>query len=453
MKPKTKLEKRCVALKERLQDLTIREFEWARHAFGQTAYYHARKGAIKGTFRCTECGHEWIANGAEEVVCPNCGCTLKVEACKKRKFHKDGYFLIIDEIEEFMVSRFFWFCHYCNVEGKVFAQVFEVSQIWTDNKGGEVVIAKNKHSFCYYSKQIFALETPMSVKRFGGHGYYYTFDIRDLAYSHHLVRKMPKHLSYIDWNDSKFDKYDVLYIMQNVSLHPMVETLLKTTNVELAYQMIRRGCFKPNSKDVYANAARLALKVKYDMKGKETDWIDYIAQLVKLGMDWHNPAIVCPSDLNKAHAECSRKIAKIEYEKKRKEALERNKKMNVLYEKERSPFFCFMIQNEDIIIKVLRNVEDFFVEGSEMKHCVYSNSYYDVKSNPYTLILSARQGESWENPKQYLETIEINLKNFQIIQSRGHCNRPSPKHEQIVGLLEKNMPRLKTIAKKMKATA
>ena len=66
-----------------------------------------------------------------------------------------------------------------------------------------------------------------------------------------------------------------------------------------------------------------------------------------------------------------------------------------------------------------------------MKHCVFSNGYYKRKD---CLILSARDNEG-----KQLETIELNLKTFDIVQSRAVCNGMSEHHDRIIQLVKKNI--------------
>lgn len=74
-----------------------------------------------------------------------------------------------------------------------------------------------------------------------------------------------------------------------------------------------------------------------------------------------------------------------------------------------------------------------------MHHCVFVNNYY-AKAD--SLILTARDAEG-----KRLETIEIDLKDFRIVQSRGVCNRNSPKHDEIVKLMTDHMGEVRRLAK------
>ena len=77
-------------------------------------------------------------------------------------------------------------------------------------------------------------------------------------------------------------------------------------------------------------------------------------------------------------------------------------------------------------------------EGETMYHCVFANKYYKKEK---LLILTAKN-----NKGERLETIEVDLEKFSIIQSRGKFNNSTPYHDKIVSLVNKNMRKIKKIA-------
>lgn len=60
---------------------------------------------------------------------------------------------------------------------------------------------------------------------------------------------------------------------------------------------------------------------------------------------------------------------------------------------------------------------------------------------PNSLILSAKD----KNGKR-IETIEIDLKTFKVVQSRGVCNKNTDKHDEIVKLVRDNINLIKQAA-------
>jgi hypothetical protein len=55
-----------------------------------------------------------------------------------------------------------------------------------------------------------------------------------------------------------------------------------------------------------------------------------------------------------------------------------------------------------------------------------------------SLILSAKDKEG-----NRVETIEVDIKTFQVVQSRGVCNQNTPHHNEIINLVNNNMYRIR----------
>ena len=89
------------------------------------------------------------------------------------------------------------------------------------------------------------------------------------------------------------------------------------------------------------------------------------------------------------------------------------------------------ITDGNIVICPLESITQFYQEGKAMHHCVYKLGYYN---RPDRLILSAK-----DTGGKRIETIEVNLKTLNIVQSRAVCNGVSEFHDQIVKLVKKNM--------------
>ena len=100
------------------------------------------------------------------------------------------------------------------------------------------------------------------------------------------------------------------------------------------------------------------------------------------------------------------------------------------YRKLKSPFFGLAFTDGHIQVKVLESVREFYEEGMVMHHCVFSNEYY---LKPDSLILSATMDG------KRVETVEVGLKDFEILQSRGVNNTCTEHHKQILSLVKKNM--------------
>lgn len=133
-----------------------------------------------------------------------------------------------------------------------------------------------------------------------------------------------------------------------------------------------------------------------------------------------------------------------EQAKRDKENKQKAKALASVYIARRKQFFDLDIANGVIHIKVLRSVEEFFEEGKEMCHCVFANGYYDVNKKPNCLILSAKVNG------QRMETLEVDLSSFTVVQCQGKCNVNSAFHDAILNLIKENMWKIKSCATKTK---
>ena len=178
---------------------------------------------------------------------------------------------------------------------------------------------------------------------------------------------------------------------------------------------------------------RICLRNGYIIKDASM-WTDYINMLSTLGLDILNARYVCPTNLREAHDRVEKKVrvlqAKKRLEEQRREAAEYEKK----YQELKAKFFDIEFSDNLIKVSVLRSVQDFLAEGAIMHHCVYSAKYF-LKDD--SLILSARVGN------ERIETIEISLKEMEIVQSRGVCNKNTEYHDRIIALVKKNMNQIR----------
>lgn len=159
-------------------------------------------------------------------------------------------------------------------------------------------------------------------------------------------------------------------------------------------------------------------------------WCDYVDMLRRLGKDTHNPKYVCPTDLHREHdrreTEILRQREKEETKRKQQKVMEDEERFQEL----KSKFFGISFTDGTIRVQVLESVQEHLEEGVSMHHCVFSNEYY-LKED--SLILSATIDG------MRIETIEVSLDTFQVVQSRGLCNQTTPYHDQIVSLVQRNI--------------
>ena len=221
---------------------------------------------------------------------------------------------------------------------------------------------------------------------------------------------------------------------------PKAETLLKAKQYKLFGWL---DDYKSDYVSKYWPAIKICLRNKYKVKDASL-YFDYLDLLERYHKDLHNAYYVCPKDLKKAHDVYLKKKRK-EDERERKERaimeLLAQKEVAELYIKEKSKFFSIRISDENISIHVLKSVDEFKEEGNKMHHCVFDCGYFKRKD---CLILSARDKKTGKR----IETIELSLKTFQIVQQRAKCNGESPYKSEIRDLIINNIGQFKKLALK-----
>ena len=442
MKPRTKNEKIVWELYDKLpKELSEEAKQFAIHHIGgqQPAYFNKYKMMIKGTYKCTVCGHEWTGQYEDGVVCPHCGMGLKTEKTKKRKYNNYGFFVDAQVFEDWLVLRYYWHDHDLLSNGEIRNEFDEVMQLWYDKDANEVVMACNKAMYPSTVRCPFNRWSGMSIKHPRNEKpYYYGFNIIDTAFDCIFLENLPSSYHYVDW--SKWDRYDISDCLPYMKKYPMIETLLKMGRRDILKAMFERDRIK--NPDMYFNSIRLAIKNNYQpvMKPEKQDlriWFDMLPQLIRLGKDWRNPHYVCPDDLYKTHNKYSDIISEME-------SLEKAARMEKQYKSARQLFFGLDIGNEEIHIQPLESINDFYKEWKEMKHCVYSCEYFNMDKHPHSLIFSARTGD-WHSPIKYLETIEIDIHNYSIRQVHGHCNADSERHQEVIDIVTANLYKIKKV--------
>lgn len=423
MEPKTKLQKQVVILSRKLPALSDNQAAWAiKKSFEMEGFHRAKK------IWCIECGEVFEAKesclsysllGAN---CPCCGKHLKVQGSRKRVYSPQPvYFTIITTIGGFQVLRHFVASKSCRVGQPAKFELHEAVQNWISPKGIETIMARLTNS---------------SYGAYDQWNWGSSMEIRSDNYlkdKYHIWAKNIKTLSLLP--KLKYAKIDEDYygvtpdiLFRMLLRYPFVETLMKQGDKELLEYMedniTQVGKYWPSIKI----ARRHGFKIN-----KRTDlrmYFDYIEMSDAIGRDVRSPKYLCPKNLKKAHDEVMKlkqKLdEKIDLEKKKEQAL----KDEAIYQKQKGKFFDLFFGDDLIQISVLQSVMDFLNEGKEMHHCVYTNKYY---LKPESLILSARLGD------KRIETVEVNLKTLDVVQSRGVCNQMTEYHDHIIGLVKKNI--------------
>lgn len=421
MRPRTKRERLVAELSSKLPAITEAQIRWGKkHCFPHNAY------RCKDEMWCSECGKMWVdTTGQKEgyIRCPYCGERLEVKVSRKTKDNAVSYLTVVTTSGDFQVLRHFYTARYARKERDTHYFIDEVCQQWITSDNKEIVIAKAMNMGC----RGWIHTTDMSLKQSGNIYYPHSYDIDGYVYP--KVNVLPI-LRRNGLRTSFHGVTPAVLIRGLLGENKYAEMLIKTRQYSmLEFYMYRGGLSHPW-------AVNICNRNGYIIKdGSMYD--DYLHLLDYFHLDTHNAHYVCPKNLKKEHdklVEKKRKIeAKIRAEQERKERIERmfRMKQDILsFIKRIQPFLGMEIKDEGIVIRPLESVTQFYQEGKAMHHCVYQNEYYKHKD---CLILTAQK-----NGKR-LETVEVNLKTFKIIQSRAVCNGTSDYHDKIIELVNRNM--------------
>ena len=423
---------------------------------------------------CTECGHEFDVEKRKQeggVVCPHCGKTLKIERTRKgrKRYVKNGFFMVSHIYKGYQVFRLYWVekFAYNTEEGWItMHHVDDCAHKWLAEGGTTTWFQRYTVTFPNTAKNPFISNPQMHIKYFSGsYGYYYSFDVRSLSYINAKVISITNWLKYRGINrvirNGRFNGLWFDEVCEHIIKEPMVEVLVKRKKYDVLNGLVIKSFFRKDAENYAENQASLKIALRHGFFDSEQfknvapelyvgEWVDMLDQLRFFHKDIRNPHYICPENMLEYHkkltekmeAELEAKRRKEEDEWRRKER-ERIAKACESYGAKREKFFGLEFVDGDMKIRVLPNVDEFKKEGNVMHHCVYANTYYDVNNKPDCLILSARIGNDWNNPNKWAETIEVNLKNYTIVQSRGVCNSCSEYHDKVISLVQNNMDKIK----------
>lgn len=430
MKPKTKLQIEVWDLHKKLPEPVAHEpFMISKHQFYYTTHY---KNII-----CLECNHNWKPSQVwhEEVIgveCPSCNKKLKkVDTQNGGLAQRVIAFSVVNVVERFQVIRYFSCWKYLSKNKKPKYRFRSLFEEWSEfDKNKKVVVGRNTANYGDGFKDG-NYEVRYNKSRWGSMTDYDRFNS---DYNCPGAEFLPRFDKY---QLTKFDhECDYRTLIHKLDYCPRIETLLKIRQKELLLFAVHNdsngnvGRFWPSIK--------IAVRNKYNIKDAGI-WFDYLQLLTWFNKDLHSPKYICPKNLKKEHDRLVAKKRIIQNREKIEKQRKKVAKAQIEYEKLKANFFGLMFTDGEITIKVLDSVQEFMEEGDALKHCLFTNEYYN---KPDSLVLSARIQE------KPIETIEVSLSKMKIIQSRGLQNKASEYNNRIIKLVNSNLKTIKTIANK-----
>ncbi|MBE6294257.1 MAG: PcfJ-like protein [Bacteroidales bacterium] len=431
MKPKNVYQQHIVELSEKLPAITDKQKQWAfEHCFETDGYF------TKGTVWCLHCGEVFpkttseliVSLAGDEAICPKCGRKLKLENSRKSKYKESWYYTILTTMQGFQVCRHFIVEKVMYKGNKeAYYTINEAVQNWIDENGKETIIARPCKPLMFVN-DCWNFSKPMEIryKCYSPNAYApnkYNIDAKYIYPRRKILPKIKR-----NGYTGRFHGLSASELFKLLLKDREAEMLIKNAQFDLLRHKYMRGIRE--FKMPFPHSIRIAIRNKYIVKDASM-WIDYLYLLEDFHLDTHNAHYVCPRNLKAEHdrllARKQRFEEKIALEKKIAEA----KKWEERYREIKGKFFGICFGNESIVITVIQSVAEMAEEGKAMHHCVYNAGYY---KKPDSLILSAK-----DKAGNCIETIEIDLKTFKVVQSRGVCNMNTDKHDEIVKLVQDNI--------------
>lgn len=419
---------------------------WEAQQCCGTAWIGAKKGW------CDVCGREfdselWDNARRKHTECPKCGARLEVKRSpNKRKESTRYYFHVVTTAVDWQVVRTF-FCHrqaervewfgneILNPSG-AYLGITEVFQRWFKAGTRPMIIGLGLRGMHYYSDQ-WKWDSGWKLRK----DHYTAYTV--WGWMSKDVQLLPE-----------LKKRGLKTISDGSSPYQQIEMVLNDWRSEVmlkagAVRLFDKYCGRDDYK-VRGNweSIRIALRHRYHTRIR--DWgmyFDYLDLLKKNGKDVRNPHYICPQSLKGAHDDMlkveERRLERARLERERQEAirlaekLNEDGKTNLEYVERMGAVLGVMVKSNGITLKPLQNIRDFFDEGSALHHCVFKNGYYRHKD---CLVIGAMvKGKR-------TETIEVDMKEWKVVQCRGNHNQPSKYHTQIMRLINANMDKFRTAA-------
>jgi DNA-directed RNA polymerase subunit RPC12/RpoP len=420
MKPKSKLQVDVISKSQELHRLNHLILPWAVKSCLKHVGY-----ATKNRVICMDCGEKFSSEIVKnkKAKCPNCKTKLEIQKSQSRTFEQKIFVGYAHVVGIYQVVRYFEVSSSKRDLKKANYHCYEILQHWTREDGKTETVARI-HTLNGYCDS-WSGGTMEIRKDYGS--YSYAGDKYDV-YTEHFHPKsefkpefekigINKNLAGLTFCEAK----------RIIPSNPQAETLLKAKQ----YDLLSFTTQSSNSGRISRNWAsiKICLRNNYIVKDASM-WFDYIDLLRYFNLDLHNSHYVCPADLKEAHDQLMDRKRKIQQREKLEKQREKLLKDQDAYAKQKGKFFGILFTDGKLKIKTIESVEEFMKEGDTLHHCVFTNEYY---KKPEALILSARIDN------KPIETIEVSLKNFEIVQSRGYKNKPTEYHDQIINLVRKNI--------------
>ncbi len=450
----------CMAINKRLHDKpgkteTLRLY---RKLFKPGLASRVLRG--KKVFFCSECGCTINPIGQKE--CPQ--CHAKWTEKKTLELEHNRVDRELRDIAIFEAKGDIQLVRYIRVERRVKYGERAEPYAWEIERimyapSGERKVWERDVQYMTYAWDAFSKYSPLILRKEASPNRmnYYSGLRKNLEVWDYQIKSLTKQWKYKDV-PGLMDKYKYNTSCIRVIAYPIAETMLSAHQVPLFDHLVRTRSRLPKGGEA---AVKICIRHKYRIEDPSM-WLDLLGMLMYLHMDIHNPKFVCPDDLNAMHdfvlKRYRRAIAAWNLRMREAAAL-RLQNRDAKHAKEvaeivqhypehMGKMLSLELDATNLSIRPLQDVDEFKDEAKHMHHCVYACEYWNYKSHPNTLILSAKD----DNGKR-LATIEYNMASNTIVQCRAACNAVPERDKEIRQLITDNKAEFVKLEKKSRAQA
>ncbi len=413
MKPRSRFEKAVAASNVKLSAISPKAVEWAvRNTVRHIAF---RTSGHKCT--CGDCGRKFDYKGkGKHIRCPHCVRKLEVVDTLKRQMRGKNYFSTIEKVDSFHVQRVFLLTAVTRKGKKIDVWHREACRLWLDKDGKTAVTSRARllghYMDCFNWFSDIELRGASNVQWAIADTYTYPHystikELRRNGMRGRLPECHPTRLAQALLSDSR------------------IETMMKAKD----YKAVEYFIAHETELDTCWQSYKIARRHRYEPEDYGL-WCDMIRLLERCGRDIRSVRYICPKALKAEHDRWLANVNRIEEKRRMAEQMERAKRHEADFYREKSCFFGIVISDGDIEISVLDSIEAFRAEGEKMKHCVFRCEYY-AKAD--SIILSAH--DKYGNR---IETVEFSFRQGKVVQSRGVCNSNTEYHDRIIKLVNDN---------------
>lgn len=442
-KPHTKLQEKCLNLQKTLPELTDGQKRWMRSKNFAIGYYVARgRGGKDSAIWCQECGQMDVVGAMPhlgldlqviEHTCSCCGKKLEVHSwtSRNKEVTQDFLTVFVTTCEDMQVARVFDLQQSNMMGSQTEDRIVEVFDVFFDVKTGKEVIISRPYTRSFYNFY-WHIHEPMKVV-WRRKDYYSYYNDNRYNIDYYLVyprMKMQPILKRNGWDNKMARmKTSPVEIWRALLTDPGIEALAKTKQYKVMEHWFKLGG-RYRDKSLWLPLIKICNRRKYIIEDASI-WFDNLDALDELGMDRHSPKYICPDDIYQMHDWLQMRIDRKKVKEELRKLNSQAKDWEGYYKETKGVYFPIVFDNGSIFCHVITSVAEICEEGTRMRHCVFRMGYYKKRES---LILSARDRQG-----NRLETVEVNLDSFKVVQSRGLQNSCTSAHDEIISLVEKNM--------------